>query len=244
MRKLDLFPAEADVVESWNSVAAIRERQIASGSDLSYSQFVKPALIQQLANLRGDVLDVGCGTGDITAALSATFDHALGIDFSTQSIEIAHLKHLKANLRFECRNALEFYGSQQFDVVVSNMFLMDVPSLEDHVRGIAQSMRPSGTLVASFLHPCFWPHYWRYIDQPWFHYMEETPIAAEFRTSTAGATGVDTVHVHRPLSQYVQAFLQAGLHITGMFELRGAADDGDIWARTPRYLMVRAASNR
>src|SRR6186997_814389 len=56
----------------------------------------------------GDVLDVGCGTGENTMLLASRGLHALGVDWATAAVEMARAKATERSLEveFEVADAL------------------------------------------------------------------------------------------------------------------------------------------
>ena len=67
------------------------------------------------------ILDLGCGTGHLTAQLAAAGAVVLGIDSSTEMIEEARRSY--PDLRFEIGDARHLTFDQQFDAVFSNAVL-------------------------------------------------------------------------------------------------------------------------
>jgi len=97
------------------------------------------------------VLDVGCGTGEITARLAERFPQAsyLGLDLELPHLERAraHSARFGSRVRFEKGDALALPAlSDQFDLVVCRHMLQAVP---DPVRAVAEMVRvtrPGGRL--------------------------------------------------------------------------------------------------
>ena len=73
------------------------------------------------------VLDVGCGTGLFAYNAAKRGAFVLGIDFSTEAIDIANSQHTHKNLKFQSIDVNEI--KEKFDVIVSNGTLehMDDP---------------------------------------------------------------------------------------------------------------------
>src|SRR5215470_284163 len=94
------------------------------------------------------LLDLGCGTGVLTAEIAGRGAEVLGIDRSTEMIEQARSKF--PALKFEVMNAteLEFYG--EFDAVFSNAVLHWIPEADEVAAGIARALKPKGRFVAEF----------------------------------------------------------------------------------------------
>jgi len=114
----------------------------------------------ELANIRpGErVLDIGCGTGDLTLAAArrtGPTGSVWGIDASLQMIEVATRKahragHSAHNVRFEVEavEALSFQDGS-FDVVMSSLMMHHLPGdLKSHALvEIRRVLRPGGRLL-------------------------------------------------------------------------------------------------
>lgn len=94
------------------------------------------------------VLDVGCGTGHLTAQMAAAGVSVLGIDNSPPMIEEARRNH--PGIRFEVQDARNLAFVGQFDAVFSNAALHWIVEAEQVVQGIACALKPGGRFVAEF----------------------------------------------------------------------------------------------
>jgi trans-aconitate methyltransferase len=94
------------------------------------------------------VLDVGCGTGHLTAKIAANGARVTGIDRSAEMIQQARTAY--PALRFEVMDAREIAFAEKFDAVFSNATLHWITDPERAVKGIAGVLRPGGRFVAEF----------------------------------------------------------------------------------------------
>ena len=100
-------------------------------------------LIELLAPRPGErVLDLGSGTGDLTAQLAAAGAIPLGVDASSDMVSEAARKH--PNLSFRVGDGQELSYVEEFDAVFSNATLHWMPRAEDVARGVARALRPAG----------------------------------------------------------------------------------------------------
>jgi SAM-dependent methyltransferase len=94
------------------------------------------------------VLDVGCGTGNLTIALDAAQALATGVDLSAPYVEFARRRASSASLAFDVGDALNLpYPDGRFDRSLS-MLTVDV--LPDPQRGLSEMRRvtrPGGTVA-------------------------------------------------------------------------------------------------
>ncbi len=92
------------------------------------------------------ILDVGCGTGQLTAEIARAGSEAVGIDSSAAMI--AEARGNFPEIRFEIHDvcALPFVG--EFDAVFSNAALHWVTRAEDAVAAMVRALKPGGRFVA------------------------------------------------------------------------------------------------
>lgn len=96
------------------------------------------------------VVDLGCGPGNLTAALARRWPAAQvrGLDSSAEMIERARADHRLPNLGFELADAGAWLPEPGIDVVVSNAMLQWIPGHIDLVRGWLEALRPGAWFAA------------------------------------------------------------------------------------------------
>jgi SAM-dependent methyltransferase len=94
------------------------------------------------------ILDLGCGTGHLTAKIAETGAHVVGVDRSPEMIRQAKEKY--PSLRFEVMDAREIQLNGAFDAVFSNAMLHWIKEPERVIAGINKALRPDGRFVAEF----------------------------------------------------------------------------------------------
>ena len=105
----------------------------------------------------GQVLDLGCGVGELTAALAAMVPDGavLGVDASPDMVDTARRRATAPNVVFTtalAQRLAEVTEAGTFDAVVSVAALHWIPAT-DHpgvLAGIARALRPGGVFRASF----------------------------------------------------------------------------------------------
>src|SRR5579883_3521506 len=94
------------------------------------------------------ILDVGCGTGQLTAEIARAGAEPFGIDSSAGMI--AEARGNFPEIRFEVQDVCEMPFENQFDAVFSNAVLHWVKRAEDAAAAIARALKPGGRFVAEF----------------------------------------------------------------------------------------------
>jgi len=104
-------------------------------------------LVELVAPEAGErILDLGCGTGALTAAIAEGGAEVLGVDQSEEMISQARKKY--PALKFEALDARALRFNAEFDAVFSNAVLHWIPEAEQVIAGVAQALRPGGRFVA------------------------------------------------------------------------------------------------
>jgi trans-aconitate methyltransferase len=94
------------------------------------------------------ILDLGCGTGHLTAKIAEAGAHVLGVDRSPEMIRQAKEKY--PSLHFEVMDAREIQLDGNFDAVFSNATLHWIKEPERAIAGIKKTLRPGGRFVTEF----------------------------------------------------------------------------------------------
>jgi len=94
------------------------------------------------------ILDLGCGTGQLTAQIAASGAMVVGVDRSPEMIAAARANF--PQIRFEVMDATELAFDGEFDAVFSNAALHWIREAEKVVCGVAEALTPGGRFVAEF----------------------------------------------------------------------------------------------
>lgn len=94
-------------------------------------------LVDVLAPRKGEyILDLGCGSGQLTKAISEKGTNVVGIDNSASMIEDAKTRY--PELEFHVKDARNFELDQQFNGIISNAVLHWIP--EQYQDNVIQTM--------------------------------------------------------------------------------------------------------
>jgi len=107
------------------------------------------SLLELLAPQAGErILDLGCGTGHLTAKIAQAGAQAVGLDADPTMIATA--QHHYPHLSFALADARTFPIDQPFDAVFSNAVLHWIKEPDAVIQRVHQSLRPGGRFVAEF----------------------------------------------------------------------------------------------
>ncbi|WP_280571177.1 methyltransferase domain-containing protein, partial [Chromohalobacter sp. 296-RDG] len=104
-------------------------------------------LLEQLPDHACDVLDLGCGPGDLTAALATHYGATCtvsGLDLAAGMLAEARRRHPEA-IRWICGDAAMLpHADASFDLVVSNLAIQWCPDIDRVLNEIRRVLRPGG----------------------------------------------------------------------------------------------------
>jgi len=115
-------------------------------------EFVSRYGEELLALLNADqedlILDLGCGTGDLTHLIDQDAGEVIGLDKSVDMIRTANEKYPK--LKFVTGDAANFDFDRPFDAIFSNAALHWVLDYKGCIRSMYRNLRTGGRLVLEF----------------------------------------------------------------------------------------------
>jgi SAM-dependent methyltransferase len=99
------------------------------------------------------VLEVGCGIGDLLAATKPS--RGVGVDFSPTMIELARQRH--PNLEFQVADAAEFSSNEKFDYILLSDLVNDLPDVQAVLEKLLTVAHPRTRLVVNFFNNLWRP---------------------------------------------------------------------------------------
>lgn len=94
------------------------------------------------------ILDLGCGTGRLTAQLADLAENLVGVDSSESMIEKAHAQF--GSIDFRVCDALALPFENQFDVVFSNAVFHWISDHDALLKEVRRALKPGGLLICEF----------------------------------------------------------------------------------------------
>ncbi len=91
------------------------------------------------------ILDLGCGTGQLTAEVAHCGAEAVGVDMSPEMI--ASARHNYPKLRFDVEDAAALPYMAEFDAVLSNAALHWVRDQNGAIASVVRALKPGGRFV-------------------------------------------------------------------------------------------------
>jgi ubiquinone/menaquinone biosynthesis C-methylase UbiE len=197
-------------------------------SNLINGYYGRPAIL----NLAGDVagrriLDAGCGSGPIAAALRDRGAIVTGFDSSVGMLELARRRlGPDADLHLaDLGRPLPFPGNA-FDDVIACSVLHYLEDWTDPLAEIRRVLKPGGRLIAAVEHP-FAIEMMHHLQGRWSPYFQTRSRIEEW---TFGSHSGQVTFWDRPLHAMIDAFIAADFRIAVVSEPSPAPD-------TPRELL-------
>ncbi|MBX3119858.1 MAG: class I SAM-dependent methyltransferase [Fimbriimonadaceae bacterium] len=187
------------------------------------------------------VLDVGCGEGRFCRQLQALGYEATGIDPIESFIQSARTQDPAGRYLVESVESLSF-PAESFDLVISYLTLLDFTDLDQAMDEMVRVLRPGGWLLSCTLNP-----FMTSIEYPWKRDENGDKLYAmvdrysEERLQVVGWKGIEIINYHRPLRQYMQAFLSRGMILECFDEPDPLpeAPDRDDYLRAPWSILMK-----
>ena len=192
-------------------------------------------------------LDVGCGEGRFCRMLRGIGLDATGIDPTPELLDLARTRDPEGGYLDGKAEALAFEDGA-FDLVVSYLTLIDIPDYRAAIGEMARVLAPSGTLLVANLNP-FVTAIPRTAPKSGSGWVKEGDTRLYYaiddyvgeRGNWVEWSGIRILNYHRPLSDYMAAFLTVGLVLQAYEEPGYQGSDPDVadkYKRIPWFNMM------
>ena len=191
-------------------------------------------ILNALGDVSGKhVVDIGCGEGRFSRLLAGRGAQVTGVDLTEPFIERARSLSV-GNDTYVIGDAEDLAGieSDSFDFAASYIVLVDLLDYRRSIGAAYRVLKPGGRFVICNVHPMRTsvPYGWinqggRKLFYALDKYTDEGP--REFNW-----WGRNFINIHRTLSSYVSAFLEAGFVLEGLEE---PVPSGDQLAENPTF---------
>ena len=182
------------------------------------AHYERPAMLRLAGDVSGRrILDAGCGSGPLAAALRDAGADVSGFDVSAAMIDLAR-KRLgeDADLHVADLGAPLPFADDEFHDVVASLVLHYLEDWSGPLAELRRVLKPGGRLLLSVNHPVIFP-----VVYPEADYFAVTRYSEDY-TFDGQVTWL--TFWHRPLHAMTDAFTAAGFRIAGVSEPPPAPD--------------------
>jgi SAM-dependent methyltransferase len=208
----------------------------------------RPAFLSLTEGMKGQVLDLGCGYGDIASELLARgASHYTGIDPSNKMIALAQeqVQHPAANF-FESTMEDWHFQAKSNDWVISRLALHYIEDLEKLFQQVYYSLKSGGKFLFSVEHPLLTSS--MHLPRP--KGKRQDYLVDQYFDQGARSQawmGGEVVKYHRTMEGYWQLLKAAGFEIEEIREARPERsnfereEEYERRRRIPLFLVMRVA---
>ena len=182
--------------------------------NLHNAYYERPAMLALAGDVAGRrILDVGCGSGPLFAALRDRGAVMTGFDSSAGMLELARRRlGDDADLRVADLGSPLPFPDRAFDDVVASLVLHYLEDWTAPLAELRRVLKPGGRLIASVNHPIAGHPLVRPGADYWSTYLWSEEL-----TTSSGQSYV-LANWHRPLPAMISAFTTAGFRIAAIDE--------------------------
>lgn len=203
-----------------------------------------PVMLELCGDVTGQrVLDLGCGDGRFCRMLASRAARVTGIDATEHMVAVARERGGPAETYVRAAAESLPFGDASFDVVVSYVTLVDIVEYAAAIHECARVLRAGGRLVVANLSFVTASGGWLKDHDGTRLYHRVDRYAEEFSQVYEWA-GMRIVNWHRPLANYMRAYLSSGLTLREFLEpvpadqsLREQYHFED-WFRVPEFTVM------
>lgn len=248
--------------EQWESNAEAFSSLIGSQGTPHHKKILNPCVERLLGDVKGKkLLDAGCGEGYLARYYAKKGADVTAIDLSQRLIETSeHLtddEGITIDYRVDNVCYIESVPNGEFDLILSNLVLLNVPHLDDAIREFQRVLKVGGILVFSIVHPAFnfyGPGSWEMGEKDpdtkrreglYFkvdRYFEEEEYERYWKTKQGNKFPEPISFFHRTLSTYLNSLSSAGFRLLEFAEPQPIDEDQffDRERRVPFFAVFKA----
>jgi ubiquinone/menaquinone biosynthesis C-methylase UbiE len=253
---------EDRIREQWEINAESFTSLIAGSGTPHHKQILNPCVEELLGDVRNKkLLDAGCGEGYLARYYAKKGAFVTAIDLSQRLIETAKKLTKKENVVVEYKVAnicnLDSIPDEEYDIILSNLVLLNIPCLDDSFREFYRILRKDGYLVFSIVHPAFnfyGPGSWEMGEKNpdtgrregiYFkidNYFDEKEFQRYWTTRQGDKFPAVISFFHRTLSTYLNNLFTTGLNLQSLSEPKPIIEDSffDRETRIPFFVVCKA----
>ncbi|RLI56364.1 MAG: hypothetical protein DRO87_08080 [Candidatus Thorarchaeota archaeon] len=247
--------------DRWNRNAEAYAELIAGTGTPYHQSILLPAIERLVGEVMGiRILDAGCGEGYLSRLFARRGAIVTGVDVSEKLVEISRVVAQQENVSvsFSVGDVCDLrdFADSSFDVVLSNLVLLNIPCLQRALAEFYRVLRPGGIVVFSIVHPAFnfyGPGRWelgernhktgRRVGKCFIvdKYFDERPYERFWKRRGGERFPEPITFYHRTITPYFAASREAGFQVDTIEEPQPMNDDPffERERRIPMFMVFR-----
>lgn len=229
---------------SWGDVASWYDELLEKEGDSYQANVVLPNLMRVLEPAPGmAVLDIACGQGFFSRAVSESGAAVTGCDISPELIELAK-KHAGGGESAKYHESVKYYvapadrldfingntnGKEgEFDAAIMVLAIQNIENMQGAMKEAARALKPNGRFIIVLNHPAFripGKSLWRFdedkstMSREIHGYMSDSATEIDMTPGEKDETKKrKTISFHRPLQSYFKSLAKSGFAVTRLEE--------------------------
>jgi SAM-dependent methyltransferase len=250
------------IQKQWEDNAEAFADLIAGTGTPHHESILNPCVEELLGDVKGkSLLDAGCGEGYLARYYTKKGADVTAIDLSPSLIETSKMITDSESLEVDYRVGdvchIESVPNETFDIVLSNLVLLNIPDLVIALKEYNRVLTTGGHLVFSIVHPAFnfyGPGAWEMGEKDpntnrreglFFkvdNYFDEEEFERYWRTRKGEKFPAPISFFHRTLATYLNALVTTGFNLIEFKEPRPLDDNPffDRERRIPFFAVFKA----
>ena len=248
--------------KQWESNAEVFSNLIDGEGTPHHRMILNPCVERLLGDVKGkQLLDAGCGEGYLARHYAKKGAIVTAIDLSERLIEtseqLTESEGINVDYRVDNVCYIESVPNEEFDLVLSNLVLLNIPCLGDAINEFYRVLKIGGVLVFSIVPTAFnfyGPGSWQMGEKDpetnrrmgiFFkvdRYFEEKEYERYWKTREGETFPEPISFFHRTLSTYINKLSEAGFRLLELAEPVPVEDDDffDRERRVPFFAVFKA----
>lgn len=236
---------EEKIRTQWENNAEAFAELIAGSGTPHHMHILNPCVEEFIGDVAGKkLLDAGCGEGYLARHYAERGAIVTAIDVSESLISRAKelTKDIRVQIDYRVADIchLDTIDDSEFDIVLSNLVLLNVTCLKEALEEFHRILRRGGCVVFSIVHPAFdfyGPGSWEMGEKnsttgrregrffKMDHYFDEREYEQYWKTRQGNRFPAPISFFHRPLAVYLKSLMKAGFHLVDFEEPKPVVND-------------------
>ena len=214
----------------WNKIAEEWDKEAGDTGVWHQRHDIDPVIVRLAGKVKEKkILEIGCGNGYLSRKMAKKGAKVTAIDISEKFIHLASNKEKRNPLgvRYFVKDAANLRGikSRNFDIVIANMVLIDIPNAEKTIKETSRILKEKGKFIFSITHPVLNDFIQerviinkdrKYLAVAVYKYL--TPFSIR-ETFGVGKITITATQFHRPIGSYFKYLTESNFLVKNLIEV-------------------------